>query len=162
MTTYNWRPAEGKDVDTIFNLAYTQLLDEVDDVFEVDPRVSKHNITLSVVNQYYSPLSELFSVAIDENNNIIAYTMATTSENCLWSTEKLVTIKIAHVDKNLSARMRYKLVNDMLSIWDIFAKLTNASVIVSNSMRKEQDAFLKLHEKNGYLVRGSFAYKKLL
>ena len=28
-------------------------------------------------------------------------------------------------------------------------------------MRKDQDAFLKMHAKRGYDVRGSFAYKLL-
>jgi hypothetical protein len=28
-------------------------------------------------------------------------------------------------------------------------------------MRKDQQSFLKLHEKHGYDVRGSYAYKKL-
>jgi hypothetical protein len=28
-------------------------------------------------------------------------------------------------------------------------------------MRKEQTAFLRMHTKRGYDVRGSFAYKKL-
>jgi len=28
-------------------------------------------------------------------------------------------------------------------------------------MRHSQDAFLKLHAKAGYIVRGSYAYKKI-
>lgn len=160
--TYTWRPADGQDIDTIVNLSNTQLQEEVDGIFKIDLNVCKHNCTLSMVNQYFNPLFELFSVAVDEDNNIIAYTVATTSETSLWSTEKLVTVKIAHVNSDLPNRTKIKLLSDMLTLWETFANLTNASVIVSNTMRKNQDVFLKMHEKRDYLIRGSFAYKRLL
>ena len=159
---YTWRPADGQDIDTIVNLSNTQLQEEVDGIFKIDLNVCKHNCTLSVVNQYFNPLFELFSVAVDENNNIIAFTVATTSENSLWSTEKIVTVKLAHVNRDLPNRTKIKLIADMLTLWESFANLANSSVIVSNSMRKNQDVFLKMHEKRGYLIRGSFAYKRLL
>jgi hypothetical protein len=39
--------------------------------------------------------------------------------------------------------------------------LCNVSVVCSSTMRREQNAFLKLHERNGYILRGSYAYKKI-
>jgi hypothetical protein len=49
----------------------------------------------------------------------------------------------------------------MLELWSAFATLAQVSIICSTTMRKNQQSFLKLHERNGYDVRGSYAYKKL-
>jgi hypothetical protein len=46
-------------------------------------------------------------------------------------------------------------------MWEDWARLCGVKVVCSSTMRKEQNAFLKLHERNGYILRGSYAYKKL-
>ena len=54
-----------------------------------------------------------------------------------------------------------KLVKDMLTMWEDWARLCEVNIVCSSTMRRDQSAFLKLHERNGYILRGSFAYKKL-
>ena len=49
----------------------------------------------------------------------------------------------------------------MITMWENFATLAKVSIICSSTMRTETDAFLKLHKRHGYDVRGSYAYKKL-
>jgi hypothetical protein len=49
----------------------------------------------------------------------------------------------------------------MMHLWEAFATLAQVNIICSTTMRKDQSSFLKLHEKHGYDVRGSYAYKKL-
>jgi hypothetical protein len=49
----------------------------------------------------------------------------------------------------------------MMRLWEGFAKLAGVPIVCSTTMRNDQGAFLKLHSKNGYDVRGSYAYKKL-
>jgi hypothetical protein len=49
----------------------------------------------------------------------------------------------------------------MMNLWENFAMFCQVPIICSTTMRKEQDSFLKLHAKNGYDVRGSYAYKKI-
>jgi hypothetical protein len=73
----------------------------------------------------------------------------------------MVSFRIAHLDLRLSARLRVQLVKDMLKLWEDWARLCEVSVVCSSTMRREQDAFLKLHEREGYILRGSYAYKKL-
>jgi hypothetical protein len=68
---------------------------------------------------------------------------------------------MAHVDLSLSSKQRIRLVQDMLTIWENFANFAKVPIICSTTMRKDQNAFLKLHQRNGYDVRGSYAYKKL-
>ena len=159
--TYTWRPATGHDVQAIVQMAQTHFETEIDTIFTPDPVAYSRNITLAIVNQFYGPTTELVSVAVDSNNNIIAYTWAKAGERSPWSDDEMVIIKMAHVSLNLSSRERVNLIKDMLELWSAFATLAQVSIICSTTMRKDQNAFLKLHERHGYDVRGSYAYKKL-
>lgn len=159
--TYTWRPATGNDVQTIVKMAVDHFENEIDTIFTPDPVAYSRNITLAVVNQFYGPTTELLSVATDINNNIVAYTWAKTREYAPWSDEEMVIVKMAHLSLNLSSRERVTLVKDMMRLWEAFATLAGVSIICSTTMRKDQSTFLKLHERQGYDVRGSYAYKKL-
>jgi hypothetical protein len=158
---YTWRPATGLDVPAIVKMAQDHFETEIDTIFNPDPVAYSRNITLAVVNQFYGPTTELLSVATDNNNNIVAYTWAKSGDRAPWSDDEMVLIKMAHLSLNLSARDRVTLVKDMLHLWDAFATLAKVRVICSTTMRRDQSTFLKLHERHGYDVRGSYAYKKL-
>jgi len=158
---YTWRPATGHDVPKIVEMAVQHFQTEIDTIFTPDPVAYSRNITLAIVNQFYGPTTELVSVATDTDNNIVAYTWAKTGERSPWSDDEMVIVKMAHLSLNLSSRERVELVKDMLELWSAFATLAQVSIICSTTMRKDQQAFLKLHERNGYDVRGSYAYKKL-
>lgn len=159
--SYTWRPANGNDVPAIVQMAIDYFQTEIDNIFTPDPVAYSRNITMAVVNQFYGPTTELLSVAVDTNNNIVAYTWAKTGERSPWSDDEMVIVKMAHLSLNLSSRERISLVKDMLRLWEAFAILAQVNIICSTTMRKDQAGFLKLHERNGYDVRGSYAYKKL-
>jgi hypothetical protein len=158
---YNWVPATGLDVTSIVAMAESHFQTEIDEIFDPQPVTYSRNITLAVVNQFYNPLSTLLSVAKDDNNNLLAYTWAVSTETSPWSDDKMVVIRMAHVDLQLSPKLRMRLVQDMMQLWESFATLAQVSIICSTTMRRDQSAFLKLHSKNGYDVRGSYAYKKI-
>jgi len=159
--TYTWRPCTGLDVPHIVKMAVDHFSVEIDTIFTPDPVAYSRNITLAVVNQFYCPTTELLSVATDINNTIVAYTWAKAGEHSPWSDDEMVIVKMAHLSLTLSTRDRVKLVTDMLHLWEAFATLANVPIICSTTMRKDQSAFLKLHQKHGYDVRGSYAYKKV-
>jgi hypothetical protein len=158
--TYTWRPASGLDVNAITELTWT-IFHEVETIFIPDKLTFKRNLTFAIVNQFFNPNGEIVSIAVDENETILAYTWAKAGEKAVWSDDEILAIRLAHVDPSLSPRVRLKLLTDMLDIWESFAKLANINIISSNTMRKEQKAFLKLHERRGYQIRGSYAYKKM-
>lgn len=159
--TYTWRPATGLDVPQIVQMAADHFQTEIDTIFTPDTVAYSRNITHAVVNQFYCPTTELLSVATDLDNNIVAYTWAKTGERAPWSDDEMVIVKMAHLSLNLSARERVKLVTDMIQLWEAFATLAQVPIICSTTMRKNQSSFLKLHERHGYDVRGSYAYKKV-
>lgn len=158
---YTWRPADGTDIDDIVALAETHFQQEIDQIFKPEPKTYSRNMTFAVVNQYYLPHTELVSVARDENNSLMAYTWAKRGERACWSDDEMVVVRMAHVNLKLSARERVRLVSDMMDLWERFTLFCDVPILCSTTMRADQDAFLKMHSKRGYSVRGSFAYKKL-
>ena len=161
MKNYTWAPATGTDVGDIVALAQTHFETEIDEFFNPEPIAYSRNITLAIVNQFYLPTTELFSVARDSEGHLLAYTWVKGYDKSLWSDENMISVRMAHVDLNQSARLRIRLIRDMLEIWEKFAEFSGHDIICSNTIRRSQDAFLKIHAQHGYEVRGSFAYKKL-
>lgn len=160
MTTYQWVPATGLDVPSIVEMAQSHFENEIDAIFQPEPVTYSRNVTLAVVNQYYLPNSEFLKVVKDNNGKLMAYTWGSI-EVAPWSDNRMVAIRMAHVDLELSVRDRIRLVQDMLEVWEDFAKQAQIPIICSTTMRKDQSGFLKLHQKHGYDVRGSYAYKKI-
>jgi hypothetical protein len=158
---YTWRPADGTDIDDIVRMAETHFQQEIDQIFKPEPIAYTRNMTFAVVNQYYLPHTELVSVARDPNNSLMAYTWAKRGERACWSDDEMVVVRMAHVNLKLSARERVRLVSDMMDLWERFTLFCDVPILCSTTMRGDQSAFLKMHTKRGYDVRGSFAYKKV-
>jgi len=158
---YNWRPATGNDVAAIVKMAQDHFQQEIDLIFTPDPVAYSRNITLAVVNQFYLPTTELLSVAYSDSGQLLAYTWARSNERAAWSDDRMVVIRMAHVALDLSARVRVNLITDMMTLWENFAVYSQTPIICSTTMRNDQTTFLKLHKRNDYDVRGSYAYKRL-
>lgn len=156
---YSWRKANGNDVQPIVNMAESHFQNEIDSIFTPDPVAYSRNITLAIVNSFYKPVDEHVSVAISEVG-IIAYTWCRV-ECSPWSDDRMCLVKMAHVSLKLPAMTRTRLIIDMIGIWETFSIAGNIPIICSTTMRRNQYAFLKLHTKFGYDVRGSYAYKRL-
>lgn len=166
MLYYDWTIANGSDIPDIVNLTQNQVQNGLDEFtkFETnnfDPITYSRNLTLSVVNQFYLPSTEFLCLTRDESNKLLAYTWCNSRSTTPWSDDNFITVKMAMVDMTLSARVRIKLIKDMMELWEKFAISSNIPVICSTTIRSDHSAFLRLHEQKGYLVRGSFAYKKV-
>lgn len=161
MTSYIWRPATGQDVTAIVALANDYFKTEINNIFTIDTIAGSRNVTMAVVNQFYNPNTELLYVAEDSSNNIVAYVWAKSAQRAVWSDENMVCINMAHASLDISVKNRIRLVQDMIKLWEQFAVKSNAQIICSTTMRNDQSAFLKIHQRAGYDVRGSYAYKRL-
>jgi hypothetical protein len=158
---HNWRPATGNDVSNIVKMAQDHFQREIDLIFTPDPVAYSRNITLAVVNQFYLPTTELLSVANSDSGELLAYTWVKSFERAPWSDDRMVNVRMAHLALDLSARKRIELISDMMTLWENFARFSQCPIICSTTMRNDQHAFLKLHKRMGYDVRGSYAYKRL-
>ena len=166
MLHYNWTICNGTDVPDMVNLTQVQVQNGLDEFakFETnnfDNITYSRNLTLSVVNQFYLPSTEFLSLTRDENNKLMAYTWCDSRSTTPWSDDRFITVKMCMVDMTLPTTTRIRLIKDMMELWERFAISSNTLIIYSNTIRKDQSVFLKLHEQNGYLIRGSCAYKNL-
>lgn len=157
---YQWRGADGSDVPNIVNMAVNHFQTEIDAIFKPEPVVYSRNITFAIVNQFYVPNAEVLAVTY-EQDRLLAYTWATSNERAPWSDDRMVAVRMAHVDLEATAKQRVLLIKDMMEIWENFARASDTPIICSTTMRRDQTAFLKLHERNGYDCRGSYAYKRI-
>ena len=154
---YTWTYMGPSDSNDLMALSL-QVEFEVNTIFKFNPNVLAHNIVLGLVNQFYTGHSDLIVGVRDDSGKLMAYTWAKNGDSTMWSTEKVMNIAMAHVDPTLSSRTRIKLLQDMLEIWERFAQISNTPIIASSTLRHEQTAFLKLHQRAGYIIRGSSAY----
>jgi len=161
MPKYGWFPAMGTDVNEIVVMAQQHFQNEIDEIFTPDPVAYSRNITFAVVNQFYNPNAELLTVARSQEGRLLAYTWAKSFDHAPWSDDNMIVVRMAHLALDLSARQRVTLIKDMLQLWESFAQLNKNPIICSTTMRREQDAFLKLHKQAGYDIRGSYAYKRI-
>ena len=156
---YTWTYAAMTDASQLMDLSL-KVQFEVDTIFNFNPNVLAHNIVTGLVNQFYTGSSDLIAVVRD-GDKIIAYTWAKTGEPTMWSNEHIMSIRMAHVDPDLTDRQKILLLKDMLVIWERFAQITNTPIIVSSTIRNKQSAFLRMHEKQGWIIRGNSAYKRV-
>jgi len=156
----SWTRAIGSDVTELVSLSQSLFECEVDQFYRTDPTVLARNLTLAIVNQFYNPNSE-YVVILRDQGKIIAYTWAVRGQYTPWSDDETLEIRIAHLDLGLSARKRVEIIKQMIEQWDLFAYHNQIPVICSSTVRDDQQAFLKLHERYGYTVKGSIAWKRL-
>ena len=158
----SWRKIQPQDLSAVVAMAQDHFEREVDMIFHTDPLVYEYNLALAITNQLYNPYSALLIGAWTDDNQLVAYTWATRGERAVWSNEEMVAIRMAHTDLNISARERVALIKQMMGFWEVWAVECRIPIICSTTMREDQGAFLKLHSRCGYSVRGSIAYKRLI
>jgi hypothetical protein len=157
---WRWRPPTGADTQDIVDLALVCFGSETQGFFHNDPIEYGRNVMLATVNQFYNPITELLSVAYD-GDVLVAYTWVIRGQYAPWSKEEMATVRMAHVRLDLSQRERVTLLAQMLQMWEVWSRAAKINIIFSSTIRESQDPFLRLHERAGYTVRGSCAYKRL-
>ena len=162
MINYNWNLASGVDVADIVAMAQTHFQFEIDNIFTPEPITYARNLAHCVINQFYQPGTQLLTVCRHGNTNkLLAYNWAAGNERACWSDDYMINVRMVHVDLSLSNRVRITLIKDMMYQWERFASVNGNRIICSTTMRGDQSGFLELHRRNGYTIRGSYAYKKL-
>jgi len=160
---YTWLPAAGGDIVPIMQIAQTHFQNEIDDIFVPDPVAYSRNVATAVVNQFYTPGSELLTVAKSQDTNVIlAYLWTIRNQRAPWSDEEMSMTRMIHVDMTLSQRTRVRLVQDMIDIQEAWCRAYGIGIVCSTTMRHEQAGFLELHRRAGYSVRGSYCYRRLV
>lgn len=156
-----WQRATINDAKEIAQLAYDYYRTEIQDFFTPSTQSVEWNAKRDIIEQEYNILKTYISVARSTvSGRIIAYCWAT-PDYTVWSPDPQCYIKMVHVDLSLPVKVRIRLVNQILDQVHCYAHMAGIPVVVSTTMREDQDGFLSIHRRRGYTVRGSFAYIRL-
>lgn len=159
--SWTWRRANGNDVADIVRMAQDFFETEIDQIFTPDPIAYERNLMRAIVEQFYVPGNELVCVARNTTGDrLLAYVWAHRS-TAPWSDDPMCAVRMVHVDMNLAPRDRVRMISEMIMTWELWCVENGIPVVCSTTMRGDQAGFLKIHERYGYDVRGSYAYKRL-
>ena len=167
MIPWTWDRAIGTDVTPIMDLTREHFRSEATGIWQIDEQHFASTLTQDIVRQFFNPGSAFVAVARDNSvldrdfPGILGYVWAERGIRTVWSSEEMVAIKIVHLDLSLPKLSRVRMISEMMDIWELWARSIGVDIICSSTMRGEQDAFLKMHQRRGYDCRGSICYRRL-
>ena len=159
--TWTWRRAQGTDVTPIMDLTREHFASEAHDIWTIDEAWFGRCLTVDIVYQFFNPGSAMVAVAESFQGPVLAYTWAERGIKTVWSSDEMVAVKIVHMDMTVSARHRLVMLGEIMDLWELWARSIGVNIICSSTMRGEQSAFLRLHQRRGYQCRGSICYLRL-
>ena len=160
MESYEWQLAALHDVPAIIDIAQQHFEQEVDQIFTTDPECFARHLSVSIVEQAFDRL-KLQLIVARQHNYVIAYSWLTRGHYMTYAKEELAEVAFAHVRMDQSPRLRIQLIKDMIAQWQLWCQICRIPILVSSTIRADQSAFLRLHERNGFQIRGSFAFKRI-
>ncbi len=147
------------DVEDIVAMAKDHFEGEVDQVLKTDPQVMRKNVTLTATYQLFDKNREFLAVCRDEDK-LLGYCWFDRGGYTTYSNDEISNAKFHHVDMTLSPRVRVRLINQMIDQHILWANRCAIPVICSTSIRAENDGFMRIHKKRGFMVNGSYAWLK--
>lgn len=164
------------DVEDIVSLADVNYGSEIDGILKRDRNVFRHRVTVATTEQIFNKSREFIAVCrndpivipqYDINQQVVgSYTERPLLGFCwfdrggytTYSNEEISNAKFHHVDLSLSPRTRVRLVNEMIDQHILWAHTYGIPIICSTSIRAEHNGFMKIHQKRGFAVNGSYAW----
>ena len=158
--TWTWRLANLMDIDQIVAVSKRPFQDEVVDISRFDTNLFAKNLSLGIVRQAFNNLDEQIIVA-EESGQIIAWAWLVRGSYTTYSVDEVADGRFSHVDVNLPVRKKITLLAQIIQQWILWATVCGIPVIHSNTMRGNQQAFLRLHEQAGFIIKGSLAFYRI-
>jgi hypothetical protein len=163
------------DVEDIVELADTVFGSEVDGVLKRDRNVFRHRLTTAATEQLFNKGREFLAVCrtkpgvnkvvldgfVDfekQPGKLLGYCWFDRGGYTTYSNEEISNAKFHHVDLSLPLKTRVRLINQMIDQHILWANAWGVPIICSTSIRAEHDGFMRIHQKRGFVVNGSYAW----
>lgn len=158
------------DVDDIVELADTEFGQEADGILTRDRNVFRHRVTMAATEQIFNKGREFLAVCRGDkviktmmsegiqDDYLLGYCWFDRGGYATYSNDEISNAKFHHVDLSLPVKQRVRLINEMIDQHILWAHTWNIPVICSTSIRAEHDGFMRIHEKRGFTVNGSYAW----
>ena len=163
------------DVDDIVEMADGVFGAEADGILTRSRDVFRHRVTMAATEQLFNKGREFLAVCrkspkyekvvvdgfIDHKSTeakLLGYCWFDRGGYATYSNEEISNAKFHHVDLSLPAKTRVRLINEMIDQHILWAHSWGIPVICSTSIRAEHNGFMRIHEKRGFTVNGSYAW----
>lgn len=160
-TPWQWYLALPKHVESMVDLANAIYSQEIDQILIKNPTRYSYHLHRAVLNQTFNPSQLLLTVAEDINHKVIAYSWLERGKFTPYSDQEMAVAEILHVDLGLPVRQRMALCAQSMQQWITWCEVNQIPVLTSSSIRADQIGFMRLHQRFGFQVRGSIAYKRI-
>lgn len=156
-----WQRAQPQHVDDIVALVDHNYSGEIDSViFKKNPTRLAYHLHAATLRQLYLP-DQVFVSVYYHDNQLWAWSWLERGHYTVYADQEMAVGEFIHVDLALPVRTRYRLVSQALQSWQLWCEINQIPVLCSTTMRENQAGFLRIHEQQGFITRGSFAYKKI-
>ena len=145
------------DVDDIVEMADSVFGAEADGILTRSRDVFRHRVTMAATEQIFNKGREFLAVCRDQDK-LLGYCWFDRGGYATYSNEEISNAKFHHVDLSLPAKTRVRLINEMIDQHILWAHSWGIPVICSTSIRAEHNGFMRIHEKRGFTVNGSYAW----
>lgn len=161
--SWRWDYAQYSDIEDMFQMAKTHFEREMDEIFTISDAGYKYALDISTSHQRHNLALEQLLVCRDKTSNkLLAYSWLGRGHRTPYSNDEMAEARMAHTDLELTGTQRIHILVQMINYWETWALACGIPVLVSTSIREEQDTFLRLHERLGFTVRGGICYKRII
>ena len=151
------------DVDDIVEMADGIFGTEADGILTRDRNVFRKNVTVASTVQLFDKGREFLAVCREydiarDTQRLLGYCWFDRGGYTTYANEEISNAKFHHVDLSLPAKTRVKMLNQMIDQHILWAYTWGIPVICSTSIRAEHNGFMRIHQKRGFTVNGSYAW----
>jgi len=161
--TWTWDLARIPDVPEMVLMAQGHFQNEITDIFTPDPqRYAKHLSVAAIEQGFDSSKCQLICARDNTTHQLLAYAWLNRNYYMTYAPEECAEAAFVHMALDLPRRTRITLTAQILQQWQLWCQIWCIPVLISTTIREDQQGFLNLHRAAGFSVRGSFAYKRIL
>ena len=161
--SWTWSLARTEDdINDIVLMAKQFYESEVGDIFSTDPAILRKNVELAITEQKYTLNQQQIIISRSKSDQkLLAWAWIDRKHYTPYASEEMADARFAHIDLSLSARDRVTLCAQIIQQWILWCNIHTIPVLISSSIRAEQNAFLRLHEQFGFKRNGSVCYYRV-
>jgi hypothetical protein len=157
-----WQRMTHTDVEEVLELTDSNFSQEIRDIFTPNRTRLAYNLHNAILQQSFNMNTHFISVARNHSDRkLVGWFWLERGKYMPFSNDECAVAEFSHVAMELPLRQRMRLVGQTIEQWVAWCELKNIPILISTSIREDQKGFMRLHEQFGFLIRGSFAYRKI-
>ena len=161
--SWEWNYAQFSDIEDMYVMAKQHFEHEMSGIFTINDAGYKYALDMATSHQRHNLAHEQILVCRDKTTGqLLAYSWIGRGHRTPYSNDEMCEARMMHVDLSVSGTTRIKLIVQAMNYWITWCESCHIPVLVSSSIREDQETFLKLHEKLGFTVRGGIAYLRVI